>query len=218
MTRVITLLSVALLGFVAVLAFPDRAVYKSSDGRKEETTVVRADGGYSVRSTSDSGLTTEADLDSSFATVSWKLVNGPEKTQVVATRSGDRIALDGTFKGKAFQKTYSIDPAPWVEDWGLGLRAFARGSEKQTAFWSINPADLTMIARFEATRVGRESLTVNGSAVECVHVKVALPGMLSVFFSMDMWYRASDAAPLRSRAPRGPGAPVVITDLVSLEE
>ncbi len=70
-----------------------------------------------------------------------------------------------------------------------------------------------MIARFEATRVGSESLSVRGDTVECVRVKVALPGLMSIFFSMDLWYRKSDGIALRFQAPEGPGKPPVVTDL-----
>ncbi len=135
MNKITAALSLAVCMLGAGPAFPERAVYTRSDGFSEDATLSRTASGYLVRSTSDYGMKMESELDASFATRSWKLVNEREKTDVHAERSGDRIVLGGTFKGRAFQKTYAIDRAPWVEGWGLGLRTFVMGNEKQAAFW-----------------------------------------------------------------------------------
>jgi hypothetical protein len=119
--------------------------------------------GYSVTTTSDNG-THLSETDRAFSTLRWVVRDPAAATELLAVRQGNRIELEGTVKGRKFQKTHSVDEDPWYQEWGLGLREFSRGSENRHYFWSINPGDPNMITKFEATRSAG------------VLIRVAMPG------------------------------------------
>ena len=195
----------------------ERLVFQSADGVSSEVLIQPREGGYFIASKAP-GVDSEAATDGSFAAARWVYRDCARAADITCQRSENSISITGMLEGRKVQKTHAIDGNPWYQDWGLGLRGFALGHEKTWRFWSINPADPGMIARFQATKEGKESLTLKGVPVEAMRVKVSLPGFLSIFFQTKFWFRTSDGVLVRWEFPQGPGKPALVTDLLVREK
>ncbi len=182
-----------------------------------EITVSSTSDGYLIKTKSVSNAVMEIETDHGFAQTAWILHDGVNNIEITAKRTGNIIAISGIFKGKQYNKEVKIDKSPWYEAWGNGLTAFAISKEKTEDFWSINPSDINMTAKFKANKIGAEKINVNGSQIEAVHIKVSLTGLLESFFSCDYWFRASDGREVLSKIPGGPGKSPVITELIGEE-
>jgi hypothetical protein len=191
----------------------ERLVFRSADGVSSEILVQPGEGGYLIASRAP-GVDSKATTDGSYATTRWVYHDFARAADITCERSENSISINGMLEGRKIQKTHAIDGNPWYQDWGLGLRGFVLGHEKTWRFWSINPADPAMIARFEATKERKESLSLNGESVETIRVRLSLPGLLSIFFRTDFWFRASDGVLVRWEFPQGPGKPALVTDLL----
>jgi len=196
-------------------AMAEKLVYKVSDGSIGETAITANADGYLIASRVgewDHEVTT----DNSFSTLRWAYHKLKDGTDVVFTRSENTLTGDGIYKGKKFQKVYQIDAEPWYEEWGVGLKSFVMGTENKSIFWSINPNDPNQIGKFEATRLNKQTFVINETAVEVVHVKVSLQGILSLFYSADYWFRASDGTVVRMKNAGGASKFDVETDLLEV--
>jgi hypothetical protein len=201
------------LSCAVVGAAAEHLVFRSADGASSEVLVRQRDDGYSIALKAP-GVDSETVTDGSFAAAQWTYHDSARAADITCERSENSITIRGLLEGRKIGKTHAIDGNPWYQDWGLGLRRFILGHERTWRFWSINPADPGMVARFDATKEGTESLILDGSPVQTVRVKVALPGLLSIFFRTSFWFRASDGVLMRWEFPQGPGKPSMVTNLV----
>jgi hypothetical protein len=194
----------------------EQLTFRGPPGYSYTVTASPGPGGYSVTTTSERGIN-DSSTDEGFSTLRCAFRDPSADTEIRLVRSHNCIQVEGTVKGRRFHKTHSIDEDPWYQEWGLGLRSFVLGAEKRHAFWSINPSDPNMIAKFEANRSAEETLVVNGEEVEAVRLKVSLPGLLAAFFSADYWFRRSDGVLIRVLMPGRAGKPQAIVDLAAVE-
>ncbi|NIM18130.1 MAG: hypothetical protein GTO45_31550 [Candidatus Aminicenantes bacterium] len=179
--------------------------------------------GYSI------GLRSEKDglrinqkyiVDENLAALSWDYEEPHKKTKVTATRKGNRIYLSGMARGKPINKIFKINELPWNQTFNIGLEHFALAPEKSMKFWSIGtsgPGNMK-ITTFKVKKKKTETITVNGKAVEAVHMKMSLTGILSIFWSGSYWYRKSDGRFVRYKGKSGPGTGVAIMELISENE
>jgi hypothetical protein len=208
----VTCMATALVIACTVYVRAETLVYKGSDGSTGETVITANSDGYLVTS-KVGNWDHEVTTDDSLSTLRWAYHKPNDGTDVVFTRSGNTLTGDGVYKGKKFQKIYQVDAEPWYEEWGVGLRSFVMGAEKKSVFWSINPNNLNQIGKFEATRLERQTFVINKTAVEAIHVKISLQGILSLFYSTDYLFRASDGTVVRMKNPSSDGKSEVEMDL-----
>ncbi|MDI6870197.1 MAG: hypothetical protein QME79_02350 [Bacillota bacterium] len=165
----------------------------------------------------DPSVTSIIRTDSLYSTLTWEHREPREGTALTAVRQGNVIRLSGSLRGKRVEKEYRIDSHPWMQGYALQLTGFILSKEKRTVFWRINPVDLKITA-FSATKTGQVTLTVDGKAVETVHVRISFPGAAGAFWSADSWFRKLDGRYLRYRGANGPpGTPVTTVELVAEE-
>ncbi len=67
---------------------------------------------------------------------------------------------------------------------------------------------------------GKEELLKTGDfTVPAVKVKVTLPGLLSIFWSMDYWYNYNDGTIIKIEGKsKGPGSMDSLTELIKIEK
>lgn len=134
------------------------------------------------------------ETDASWSTTRWVFRAPGKKIDIEARRRGDRVVLAGTHDGEKVRRDYELDGKPWHQAFPLDLEAFAASGEPELRFVAIAPEgpSALKLGGFAAERRQKASLRVNGAAVEAVHLRVGLTGLLSMFWHGDYWHRVSD--------------------------
>lgn len=185
--------------------------------------IEKTSSGYSIDLQSEKNglkIKQKYEVDKNLATISWNYEEPHKKTNVTAKRKGNRIYLSGMDRGKPIEKTFKIDELPWNQTFNIGLEHFALAPEKSMKFWSIGtsgPGNMK-ITTFKVKKKKTETITVNGKAVEALHMRMSLTGLLSIFWSGSYWYRKSDGRFVRYKGKGGPGTGVAIMELISENE
>jgi len=167
---------------------------------------VRA-GGSTVRQT----FKTAADL----STLAWTFSDPGRQMELDARLQGEAIILSGTFRGSKVEKKFAAKGPPWNQLFQMGLGPFALAGEKSLQFRSIGtqgPGELK-IGKFTVTRKDDEKIDLGGRMVGAVHLRIALSGLLSIFWHGDYWYRRDDGRFLRYRGKNRPGGEVAVSEL-----
>jgi hypothetical protein len=182
------------------------AVTPEPPGCRVELTSQRT-GVHAVRQT----FRTAADL----STLSWTFSDPDRQMELEARRQEDAIVLAGAFRGRKVDKKFAAAGPPWNQLFQMGLGTFALGGGKSFQFRSIGtqgPGELK-IGKFTVTRKDDEKIVLAGNEIAAVHLRIALSGLLSVFWHGDYWYRPSDGRFLRYRGRNRSGGPVAVSEL-----
>lgn len=191
-------------------------VYKETTGSKSHTneiTISSASDGYLIKTTNIKE-TTEHNIDSKFALLMWKYKTTEKETDINSKRVGNVIYTKGMFEGEQIEKELKVDKYPWYQEWGLSLESFITSDKKSTYFWSINPDNLA-ITKFIATKEKTETIKVNGEKVETIYVKITFPGLLSLVWHGDFWFRNSDGREVCSKLKQSPFACQTVSELIN---
>lgn len=182
--------------------------------------IEKTSSGYSIDLQSEKNglrINQKYEVEKNLATLSWNYEESHKKTKVTATRKGNRIYLSGMARGKPINKVFKINELHWNQTFNIGLEHFALAPEKSMKFWSIGtsgPGNMK-ITTFKVKKKKIETITVNGKALEAVHMRMSLTGILSIFWSGSYWYRKSDGRFVRYKGKSGPGTGVAIMELIS---
>lgn len=176
-------------------------------------------GGYIVALTStQSGVVTRQgfQIDATLSTRIWTYSDPGRQIELSAVRDGDTIVLSGVNRGCQVKKTFSTGALPWNQLFQMGLGLFAISGSGAMKFWSIGtsgPGEMK-IAKFTVSRKGEEKIQWQGKEIAVVHLRIALSGLLSIFWHGDYWYRKADGRFLRYRGKSTPGAAAAISELI----
>ena len=169
-----------------------------------------------LRSESTEGDVHEVIVNESLQTERWSFSRADgESTDLVAEREGRRIYIRGTLNGRTIRRTERLDDNdPWIQSIEKSLESFVLSDDERTEFWTLQPDDLTL-RKLQARRQGREMVEVDGERVEAWKVRISLPGIGSVFWGANYWYRTSDGQFVKYEGVRGgPGTPTTTVEKV----
>ena len=176
-------------------------------------------GGYAVALTStQSGVVTRQgfQIDATLSTRTWTYSDPGRQIELNAVRDGDTIVLSGSNRGCKVEKKFIAGALPWNQLFQMGLGPFAISGFGAMKFWSIGtsgPGEMK-IAKFTVSRKGEEKTQWQGKEIAVVHLRIALSGLLSIFWHGDYWYRKADGRFLRYRGVNKPGAATSISELI----
>ncbi|MFP4643924.1 MAG: hypothetical protein ACLFM0_06185 [Spirochaetales bacterium] len=188
----------------------DHKVYLNSSEESLDDSQLR------LRSESSEGDVHEVIVDDSLQTERWSFTrNNDDSTDLVAEREGRRIDIRGTLKGRTIRRTERLDDDdPWVQSIEKSLEPFVLSDDETTEFWTLQPDDLTL-RKLRARKRGREKVEVDGEKIEVWNVRISLPGVGSVFWGANYWYRTSDGQFVKYEGVRGgPGTPTTTVEKV----
>jgi len=188
--------------------------YKMITERKidyETSTISSNDVGFSIE-TEWKGFKFITHTDFDHNTLRWESINEKKEINVIFKRIENFLEATGVYKGKLYEKKFSIDKNPWFQDWNLGLKNFVFSDKPSISFWSIEPEEL-MVTKFKAIRGKITNISINGENLETLHLKVTLEGFAGMFWHADYWFRKSDGRMVISRMAQGAGVPITTTEL-----
>lgn len=165
-----------------------------------ETRTAKPDG-FAMSFQGSDGEKSECGLAPDLSTLSWTIERASDSTRLGFVREGRTIRAEGTFRGKPFRKSYSIDDDPWVEFHELGLDGFASSDRPSITFWTIDRRNMGIV-KFKAEKTGKEEIEIGGTRQRAVKASLSLTGILSVLgWRARFWLRAEDGRYLRLDAP-----------------
>jgi hypothetical protein len=151
-----------------------------------------------------------------LSTLAWTFNDPGRQMELDARLLSEDIVLSGTFRGKKIEKKFNAAGPPWNQLFQVGLAPFALAKEKSFQFRSIGtqgPGELK-IGKFTVARKDDEMISLNGKEITAVHLRIALSGLLSIFWHGDYWYQKTTGRFLRYRGVNKPGGPVAVSELV----
>jgi hypothetical protein len=133
-------------------------------------------------------------------------------------RSGDKIAIKGTFQGKPIDKIVDIDESVWMNKVDHALSSWVRSDDEEVEFWILKLSSDLDPLKIRAEKVGHEILKLNQKTFLTIKVKLTLCGFfLSHLWSSYYWYREEDGLFLKFRGAMGrPGTPLTTIELTPL--
>ena len=150
-------------------------------------------------------------------TLQWQ-IKVEEQHDIIATRDGNTINLEGIRFGKPYQKSVEIDDRPWYQPLSFSLRSFLCSEEEKTSFWVVR-ADKIEIVALTAEKLGVENISFDGSQVPAQKIEIRAEGFYSSFWHATYWYRESDNLFLRYQSVHGmPGTAETIVELVEVPD
>jgi len=152
-----------------------------------------------------------------LSTLAWTFSDPGRQMELDARRLGNDIILSGSFRGSKVQEKFSAAGPPWNQLFQMGLPPFVRSGKNSHQFRSIGtqgPGELK-IGKFTVTRSGEEKVILADHAVAAVRLRIALSGLLSVFWHGDYWYRKGDGRFLRYRGKNRSGGPMAVSELIA---
>jgi hypothetical protein len=147
------------------------------------------------------------------ATLGWQMIKAGRI--VKAVRKGNTIELRVQNDGSQESRILNIDQKPWIQFMGWGLQWFARRPEvKSRQFWIFKLTDLSINTLFAEIK-GEEAITIGDRKYEAAKVRVSVPGWVSNYWGVHIWFRKKDGFYLRFKGANGPpGTPVTTTELI----
>jgi hypothetical protein len=150
----------------------------------------------------------------SYQCVRWIYRPRNESIRLMVVRDGGSLRLSGTRRnGKDFQRIIKLGAAPWAQEWMSFLGAFALSKKPSATFCSLVPPTFDC-ATFSGRLMGEESITIDGSMVPVVHIRVSFSGKLSIAWHGDYWFRSRDGRFVRFSGSILPGFPASVFELV----
>jgi len=156
-------------------------------------------------------------INAQSETVSMNFKNSIYDSEYSAVRKSDIISVSGKINGKIADKDIKIDSGSWYQAAEYSLMNFVLSGEKSCKYWLVSPADLKA-TKFVAYNEGIETITLNKSRVQAFRVRVTLDNWMSVFWSVNYWFRASDGLYIKFEGSRGvPGTPKTLVEIIGEE-
>jgi hypothetical protein len=147
------------------------------------------------------------------STLSWRMTKAGRT--IKAVRNGNVIELRVQIDGNQEIRILKIDEKPWIQFMGWGLQWLARRPEvKLREFWIFKLTDLsinTLVAEIQ----GEEAITIGDQKYDAAKVRVSVPGWLSKYWGVHIWFRKKDGFYLKFQGANGPpGTPETTTELI----
>jgi hypothetical protein len=158
---------------------------------------------------------TQTRLSSDLSTLSWKILNPQNRTDLTVNRAGDTLAMQGVFAGEVINKEVQIDAAPWYQALSVSLRQFIAPGQDSIQFWTIRP-DTLDVHRLQAVRQENTFLKIGHDSIPSILLKIQPFGWRASLWSAQYWLRENDGVFIRyqsrSKVPGAPSVSVVLVD------
>ena len=147
------------------------------------------------------------------STLGWQLIKVGRISKAV--RNGNTIELRVQNDGNTESRILKIDEKPWIQFMGWGLQWFARRPEvKSREFWIFKLTDLSINTLFAEIK-GEEAFKIGDQKYDAIKVRVSVPGWVSKFWGVHIWFRKEDGFYLKFKGANGPpGTPETTTELI----
>lgn len=159
----------------------------------------------------------EVIMTDSFSTQNWRYICRQNKSDLTGWLVNNAVVIEGSFKNKKVYKTFPQKDIDWKQMFPFDLRNFVRSDSTRTSFCGVSTIEMAsmQLGTLEVTKIGTEHVMVRNKNLELLHLHVAPPGLLSVFWHGDYWFAPNSGTLVKSISYDYPGAPPVISILTN---
>jgi hypothetical protein len=136
-------------------------------------------------------------MDNSFNTLRWEMTAASNNTRVISVLENHTIHVTGMLKGKPVDKTFTMDPLPWFQEWQTGCVELIKQGKKEFYFYSIDP-DINVLTKFKGAYLKDETIIINNKKVDALHYKIGLDGLFSALMDGNFWYNKNTGNYIKS--------------------
>jgi hypothetical protein len=197
------LAAIAILGLAAT---PLAALETTLDWRVGKDTVVFSESviargsGFSAVIATNVGERDSLSMDGRRSTLEWRRSFENEGTDLVATRSGAKVRISGTYKGRPYDQTHDFGDLPWYQFQEISYEELFRTKAETSGFWTIDRRSLKP-SLFKAQRGETVTIDVMGAPVRAIEYELTVSGVPAFLFTSRFWLRESDGRFLRLDVP-----------------
>jgi hypothetical protein len=150
----------------------------------------------------------EASLDSGFRTLSFHSVDAHAGTDAHARFAGGRLHLTGRLNGQPMEHSARIAESSFFHYFNVQLRPFVLSSEKRCVFITLRP-DTMKPLELEAVKEELRVMPVAGSPCQVWVVRIRPTGLLALFWSTHVYFRAEEGVFVLDEGKDVAGRPMV---------
>ena len=166
------------------------------------------DGLELTSSSNDHGTVYTAKLDKNYQTIIFNSLDATRSMDITVTRETGSIRVDGLRGGQRINKKYPAGSSPFLHFFNVQLAPFIRSAERRLVFQSLNPDSFEPM-EFEATKLATQNIDVMGLPTPVWQVKINLTGLMSIFWSTQVFFRVSDGVFVLDQGTTSDGKPLV---------
>lgn len=152
-----------------------------------------------------------------LVTRNWTYKSIQDRTNLSAMFQNDSVILKGSYRNRKINKKFFLNTQIWKQMFPFDLKDFIISDSSETSFCGISTIEIApmQLGTLVVKKIGLEHLQINGKDMELMHVRVAPPGVISVFWHGDYWYKKSCGTMVKSISYDFPGAQAVVSVLLN---
>jgi hypothetical protein len=212
--------TLAAFAFLGLAAIPLAALDTTLDWKVGKDTVIFSESvsargsGLSAVITTNIGEYDSLSMDERRSTLEWRRRYEKESTDLVAMRTGSKVRIKGTYKGKPYDRTHDFGDLPWYQFQEISYEELFRAKAETSSFWTIDRLSLKP-SLFKAQRSETGSIDAMGASVKAIKYALTVSGVPAFLFTSHFWLRESDGRFLRLEVPPVLNLPRSRVDLTS---
>jgi hypothetical protein len=179
-----------------------------------QESVTASEKGFAAVITTSVGEYDTLSMDKARSTLEWKRKVPGENTDLVAVRTGGQVRINGTYKGKPYDRTLDFGDLPWYQFQEISYEQFHASGAKSGSFWTIDRKTLKP-SQFRADKSEPETITIMGSPVRTAKYDLTVRGVPAFIFKAHFWVREADGRFLRLSVPPIFNLPQSVVELSS---
>jgi len=145
-------------------------------------------------------------MDSRRSTLKWQRRVDSEQTDISAERSGSKVVVRGTYKGKPYERTHDIGDLPWYQLHEISYEELYASGVQSASFWTVDRKTMRP-TEFKCVRLDEGTISIMGKAVPAVRYSLAVHGVPAFLFTSYFWLRKTDGRFLKLEVPAILGLP-----------
>jgi hypothetical protein len=130
---------------------------------------------------------------------------------IEAHYEGGEFFIEATKDGKTKTSSVKAATAHWAQEQLLYLERFAMSPAQKDSFFSVR-LDNAGVYDFDASKIGIETIAVNGKEVRALHVRMNLQGLMAMFWKADLWFDSTTGRFLRYSAPSSAKGDIMVVE------
>lgn len=152
----------------------------------------------------------------SFILEKYTFISPKENINFTLILENKTILAEGINKGIKIYKKIEVNK-DWIQDFNFGLKQFLNSKLLEKKFMIVNVKDFS-IYEMIAYKKDIQKIDINKKTYKTQKVEITLPGFKSHFWKAQIWYDLNTLDLIQYKANEGPGTPVNIILLDSVDE
>lgn len=178
------------------LSYKDQLVGSNQPAKQRKLNFTPLDNGYNINLECTTNLPEKQEIflaEKDLTTLEWHYTEKAANTTLATHKDGNTLHLEGVFRNKEVHKTYDLSDKLWMQMGEFALSTFALSSHQEIHYFAIGTANnrgALELSEFTSTKVGDESLIIDGITYDCIKVHTVITKYAFIWTGIS-WYEKS---------------------------